>query len=97
MPEYKVPEERDYSFEGETPKKNEKMRAHRITLPFDPKQLKKVKVGDKIHLTLKGEVVGTHLDEGKRSRSDIEFGLDTVGYYKNSQVEEVLGDENEED
>ena len=96
MPKYNVPAEKPYDM-PETSSKP-KSRQPKVYIPFKPEWMKKVTVGEKIEITLKGEVVGLHLDESKnRSRSEVEVEVKSVEHYGSDSNAKVLMDDSTEE
>ena len=78
MPKYNVPAI-DFSNVPDKPEKHQPS----IYIPMKPEWIGKLKLGEKIEITLKGKVKGTHVDNSENyPRSEVEVALDVVSYYK---------------
>ena len=98
MPKYKVPEEEDYGgSHAVESKKPRKTRPYRITIPFDPKWLKKMKVDEGIEVRLVGKVATLRSEEGgEYAHSDITLALETVEYYPETQASKFFKEDEED-
>ena len=93
MPKYKVPERP--AFETISAEEN-KPRPHTIYIPVDPKWFKDMEVGQEVDFTVRGEIIGLHLDEEKkRKSSEVELALGMVEFYPTTKEAKALEDEEE--
>ncbi len=99
MPKYKVPEEEEYSHEApSSPKKAKKTRPYRLTVPFDPKELKKLKIDEAIEIRFVGKVAEIRQQEGgDYAHSEVVLALDTLEYYPETQASKFFKEDEEDD
>lgn len=94
MPKYKVPERPGF----DQPESAEsKPRPQTVYVPADPKWFTDMEIDQEVDFTLRGKIIGLHLNEDQdRKSSEVELALGFVEFYPTTKEAKAITDEEDE-